>query len=73
VAIVVGGAANSYAPMSHAAPSGRFVPRWSVEGGGHPPPASIAGLVAARAWVWVPPPLPASAPRTGLTFLLSLA
>ena len=28
-------------------------------------PASIAGLEPAGSWVWVGPPLPVSAPRTG--------
>src|SRR5947209_16679392 len=42
----IGGAVDSNAPMSHAAPWGRLTPRWSLVGGGHGPPASIAGLPA---------------------------
>src|ERR1700675_2373241 len=65
---------NSYAPMSHAAPWGRAMPRWSVDGGGQPlVTASIAGLPGRRAWVCVGPPLATSGPRRGLlTFGLSL-
>src|SRR3972149_5707597 len=56
--------------MSHAAPWGRATPRWSVAGGGQSElPASMAGLPARRAWVWVGPPLFARGPSMGSVLL----
>src|SRR5215471_3308174 len=65
---------NSYAPTSQAVPgtSGRVKPRWSTFGHASLSPASIAGLPASRAWVWVGPPLNArSSPSFGFTLLWS--
>ena len=61
---LVGGATGttSTAPMSHCAPCGRPVPRWSVPGQKPGSPASTAGLAAAGASVSVSPPLFCSGP-----------
>jgi hypothetical protein len=45
---------------------GRALPRWSVGGQSVLVPLSMAGLRLRRAWVFVVPPLLASAPRRGL-------
>jgi hypothetical protein len=55
--------ANSYAPMSQAAPCGRATPRWSAPE--QAPAASMAGLPARSARVGVSPPLSASGPSIG--------
>ena len=46
----------------------RSAPRWSVEGGGQSPPASIAGLPASNGCVSVGPPLSARIPSNGFVF-----
>src|SRR5208283_2754642 len=51
--------------MSAALPTGRGVPRWSVEGAEWGSAASIAGLPGSRAMVRVGPPLSASGPSFG--------
>ena len=56
---------NSKAPMSLARARGK--PRWSAAGAAPSSPASIAGLPAVRACVWVGPPLFASGPSSGST------
>src|SRR5437870_4546206 len=73
-----GGGSNE--PISHialplASPScGRVMPRWSVAGGGQSGlPASMAGLPAIRASVWVDPPLSASGPSFGSVLFTSPA
>src|SRR5262245_21966761 len=49
------------------APAGRATARWSVAWQLAGSPALIAGLPAASAWVFVGPPLFASAPSSGFT------
>ena len=48
-----------------------MTPRWSVLGGGQNWTASMAGLPALSASVWVGPPLLASGPSSGLTAVWS--
>src|SRR4051794_39827056 len=62
------GATYSNAPMSHAAPWGREMPRWSAFGQPSASPPSIAGLPGRSAIVGVGPPLPASAASSGSAF-----
>src|SRR5581483_9942669 len=57
--------------MSHFAPWGREIPRWSVLGQPALSPASMAGLPARRAWVGVGPPLSWSGPSFGSVLLRS--
>ena len=67
------GGVNSKAPMSLAAPCGLAMPLWSVAGATLSSPASMAGLPAPSAWVWVGPVLSFSGPRSGSTFTRSPA
>src|SRR5262245_56930248 len=57
---------TSKAPMSGWA--SREKPRWSVAGAPALLPASMAGLPASRAFVWVGPPLSPSEPSFGSSF-----
>jgi hypothetical protein len=65
--VVTSGRALSNAPMSQAGPRGRSISRWSMgsQNGSLAGTASIAGLPAPSAMVWVAPPLPARAARSG--------
>ena len=73
VAANVAAGSDSNAPLSHAAPFGRAVPRASVAAQPAAVPASSAALPARSACVATEPPLSTRGPRRAFAFVRSLA